>query len=224
MKTLLMTALVLVSTTAWAQTFTEGVHYTTLENPIPTDADSVEVTEAFSYLCNHCKTFEPYMQAWLARLPEGVSFTRIPVEFGRAAWGLYARGYVAASVLGIEEESHVPMMDAIWVKRRQMRNLEELADFYAQYGVEKEQFLATAQSFAVDMRIRKEQQIVREAGVNGTPTLLVAGKYRINAGGANSSFDAMLAVVDHLVAKELAERMAANTAEPAATTETAAAE
>ena len=209
MKKILMTALMLVSTGAWAQMFTDGVHYTTLDTPIPTTPDAVEVTEAFSYLCNHCKTFEPYMQAWLKRKPEGTVLTRVPVEFGRAAWSLYARGYVTADVMGIAEESHVPMMDAIWIKRRQMRNLEQLADFYAEHGADRDEFLATASSFAVDMRIRKEQQMMRDAGVSGTPTLIVAGKYRVNAGGANASFDAMLAVVDHLVAKELAERSTA---------------
>ena len=49
---------------------------------------------AFSYLCNHCAPFEPYVQNWLASKPENVSFQRIPVVFGRSTWGLYAKGYV----------------------------------------------------------------------------------------------------------------------------------
>lgn len=208
MRKIVLVALMFMSAPTFAQNYVEGAHYSKLDTPLATPPDAVEVLEVFSYLCNHCKTFEPYMQAWLTRLPEGVVFNRIPVEFGRAAWGLYARAYVAAAVLGIEEESHVPMMDAIWMERRQMRNMDQLAAFYEQFGVDKDRFMATARSFAVDMRIRKEQQMVREAGVSGTPAILVAGKYRVNAGGANTSFDTMLAVVDFLVQKELAERTA----------------
>ena len=93
--------------------FQEGVHYFEIDPPLNGQmVDGVRVTEVFSYLCNHCATFEPYMQAWKNRKPEGVELTRIPVEFGRAIWGLYARAYVTADLLGVAEEGHVPMMDA----------------------------------------------------------------------------------------------------------------
>ncbi len=209
---LIMTAL-MFSSAAFAQDttgqFQEGVHYFKIDPPLNGQpVDGVEVTEVFSYLCNHCATFEPYMQAWKQRMPEGVTLTRIPVEFGRAIWALYARAYVTADLLGVAEEGHVPMMDALWKDRRQMRSMEELAEFYGAYGVDPEKFLATAKSFAVDMRMKNEQKSVREAGVSGTPSMLVNGKYRISAGGGVNSFDTMLEIVDALVAREQAEQTA----------------
>lgn len=185
--------------------YREGVHYEVIPQATGHQSDgAVEVTEAFSYLCNHCMTFEPYLESWKERMPEGVTFRRIPVEFGRAIWGLYARAYITASVLGIGDESHMAMMDALWKDRRQMRNMDELAEFYTRFGVEKDRFLATAESFAVNMRMKREQQQVREFGVNGTPSVIVNGKYRVSPGGANNSFEGLLEVVDHLVARELA--------------------
>lgn len=190
--------------------YEEGRHYFLIEQSTPPRAiDGVQVTEAFSYLCNHCMTFDPYAQSWKERMPEGVSFNRIPVEFGRAAWGLYARAYVAASVMGVEEEGHVPMMDAIWKERKQMRNMEQLAEFYAGFGVDKDKFLATAKSFAVDMQMRREQSIIRESGVTGTPTMLVNGKYRVASSKDVPGFDAMLSVVDYLVQLELTAQASA---------------
>lgn len=203
-------ALFIINNTAMAQTppaspYQEGVHYFAIEQaPGAKPGDSVEVTEVFSYLCTHCNTFEPYLQNWQSKMHEGVSLNRIPVEFGRAAWSLYARAYVAASVMGIAEKSHVPMMDAIWKQRRQMHNMEQLAEFYSDFGVNKETFLATAQSFAVDAQLRREQQLARTYGVTGTPTLIVNGRYRVAAGGAVPSLDMMLSIVDYLVAQELA--------------------
>jgi len=190
---------------AWGQTgFQEGVHYFALEQAPATSPDGdVVVTEAFSYLCTHCNTFEPYVDAWRQRLPDGVAFKRLPVEFGRQTWGLYARGYVAASVMGIENDSHAALMNRIWKEQKPARNMEELADFYAQY-VDRGQFLATARSFAVDMQLRREQQLVRTYGVRGTPTMIVNGKYRVSTGGAVGDFESMLAVVDFLLARELA--------------------
>ena len=82
--------------------------------------------------------------------------------------------------------------------------LDELADFYSQFGVDKEKFLATATSFAVETRLRKDQQKVREYGVTGTPTLILDSRYRIAGNAAVPSFDVMLDVVDYLIAKESA--------------------
>jgi len=210
-------ALLVTSGAALAQNtvgqYQEGVHFHKIDPPLNGQAaDGVRVTEVFSYLCNHCATFEPYMQAWKGRKPEGVELTRIPVEFGRAIWGLYARAYVTASVLGVADETHVAMMDALWKDRRQMRSMEEIADFYADQGVDRDKFLATSKSFAVDMRMKNEQKMVREAGVSGTPAMLVNGKYRVSAGGPVGSFDMMLDVVDALVASEQAAQTAATSA------------
>ncbi|WP_191621308.1 thiol:disulfide interchange protein DsbA/DsbL [Marinihelvus fidelis] len=219
-KTLLtVISLAAASFPAWAQSgapFEEGKHYFTIEQPEGyRPIDGVKVTEVFSYLCSHCASFEPYIENWHAKQPESVQFDRIPVEFGRAIWSLYARAYVTASVLGIENASHKAMMDIIWKDKRQMRNMDELAEFYSQFGVDAEKFVATSKSFAVDMRMKREQQQVRQAGVSGTPSMLVNGKYRVSAGGAVSGFDQMLAVVDYLVAQEMATESVAQVATPA---------
>ncbi len=219
MKRLILGLVLLASSgaaLAQGDAFQEGVHYFPIDPPLTGQpVDGVQVTEVFSYLCNHCATFEPYMQSWKTRMPEGVQLKRIPVEFGRAIWGLYARAYVTASVLGIADEAHVDLMDTIWKERKQMRSMEELAEFYTGYGAEKDKFLATSKSFAVDMRMRNEQNMVRQAGVSGTPSMIVNGKYRISAGGAVNNFDVMLDIVDHLVAMEQAAQTAAMAPAPA---------
>ena len=66
--------------------------------------------------------------------------------------------------------------------------------------------------------MKNEQKVVREAGISGTPSMLVNDRYRVSAGGAVNSFDTMLAIVDALVADEQA-RMAAAAAVPEAIAE-----
>ena len=80
-----------------------------------------------------------------------------------------------------------------------MRNLDEIADFYVQFGADKNKFLSTAKSFAVDGKIRKDQQLVRSYGITGTPTIVVNGRYRVTASSALPSFQSMLDAVDYLV-------------------------
>lgn len=184
-------------------TYQDGVHYYKIDQP-PGQVASGEVvlTEVFSYLCSHCNTFDPYMHAWEKKKPAYVKLTRMPVVFGRKPWELMARGYTTAEVMGIANESHVAMMDSIWKERKTYRNVEALADFYSGFGVTKEDFIATYNSFAVDSMIRKTQRDVGLYGVSGTPTLIVNGKYRIQGNKDVPGYDSMIAVANYLIEKE----------------------
>jgi len=184
--------------------YQEGLHYFLIEGAPAATSGPMELVEAFSYLCSHCSTFEPYIGAWQKRKPDNVEFRRIPVVFGRGSWELYARGYVTAEMMNVGEEAHIAMMDRLWKEKKMMRSMEELADFYSQFGVDKEKFLATSGSFAVETRLKKDQQKIQTYGITGTPSLVLNGKYRIAGSAAVPSFDVMLDVVDYLIASESA--------------------
>ena len=182
--------------------YQEGLHYFLIEDGTPESEGSPELVEVFSYMCSHCSTFEPYVNSWAKRNAENVKFSRIPVVFGRKAWEIYARAYVTSRMMGLGDDVHSAMMDRIWKEKAVMRSMEELAAFYKNYGVEPESFIATSKSFAVDARMRKEQRLVQTYGIRGTPSLVLNGKYRIAGNEAVPSFDAMLKVVDYLIASE----------------------
>jgi thiol:disulfide interchange protein DsbA len=131
-----------------------------------------------------------------------VKLNRIPVSFGRRAWELMARGYITAEMMGIAEQSHVPMMDAIWKERKQFRTLDDLADFYSGFGVEKDAYIAHFKSFAADSQVRKGQRDVQLFGLTGTPTMVVNRKYRVQSNKDVPSFETMLSVVDYLAEQE----------------------
>lgn len=188
---------------AQLEPYQEGVHYFKIDQvPAATNPGMVEVTEIFSYACSHCNTFEPYLDSWNKSKADNVIFNRIGVAFGRKAWEMMARAYITAEMLGITEESHPAMMDAIWKQGKQFRSLDELADFYSGFGVERSVFLANYQSFAADSQLRKSQRDVQLFGITGTPSLVVNRKYRVQSSKDVADFDAMLDVVDFLVSKE----------------------
>jgi thiol:disulfide interchange protein DsbA len=217
-KAILALCLLLGSQVAMAQQgkYQEGTHYFLIEQPgTEIISDTVEVTEFFSYSCSHCNTFEPYMQNWSKGKPEYVTLNRTPVAFGRRAWELMARGYMAAEMMGIADESHVPMMDAIWKERKQFRSVEELADFYVGFGVERDSYIAHYKSFANDSQMRRGQKDVQVFGVRGTPTMVVNRKYRVSNNAEVNNFDKMLDVVNYLVEIEHAASIAAINEEPA---------
>jgi thiol:disulfide interchange protein DsbA len=99
-------------------------------------------------------------------------------------------------------EAHAAMMDRIWKQKEIMRNIDELATFYSQFGLDREKFISTSQSFAVDGKLRKDQALIRTWGIRGTPSLVLNGKYLIAGSAAVASYDVMFSIVDYLIGLE----------------------
>jgi thiol:disulfide interchange protein DsbA len=216
-RALVAAVMVLMTAHALAQNskYQEGVHYFKIDQAsAPSPDGKIDVTEAFSYMCAHCNTFEPFISSWQERKPDYVEFNRLPVIFGRKTWELYARAYVTAEMMGIANEAHEPLMDALWKEKKIMRNMEELGEFYSGFGVSAQSFVATSESFAVDAKLRKDQRLSQTWGVSGTPTVIVNGKYLVKGSEAVPNYDTLLDVVNSLVAIEAAAMASTEGAAP----------
>jgi thiol:disulfide interchange protein DsbA len=84
--------------------------------------------------------------------------------------------------------------------------IEDVARFYASRGgVTAEQFVQAAKSFSVETRMKQSDALVKAYLVEGTPTLLVAGKYRINNSMLSAATDYTDLIV-YLIKKESGAR------------------
>jgi thiol:disulfide interchange protein DsbA len=187
-------------TASFAATYEEGEEYELVTPPQPTSTgDKIEVVELFWYGCPHCYQFEPYVQRWLKTKPANVEFVRIPAVF-RPDWALFARTYYTAQVLGVVDKIHQPFFEAIHELRKPMKTEDQIAAFFAQHGVKKEDFHKVFRSFAVESKVRRAIDMTRRYGANGVPTMIVDGKYRTSATQSGSHANT-LKVVDFLIKK-----------------------
>lgn len=180
-----------------------GVDYHEIENGKPLDAlpGRVEVVEVFGYTCIHCANFEPRLSAWRARLPRDVRFTPVAASFG-GYWIPYAKAYYAARLLGVADRSHDAMFRAVHEEMSMpvsQPTAQEFAAFYAGHGADAKKFVAAMEGDAVAAELQRTRAFVMDSEVEGTPMLVVNGRYRV-AGGAPNSLD----TVDYLVARERA--------------------
>ncbi len=195
-------AIGLAFSTAHAADYVAGKDYIELPTAVKTsDPTRVEVTEMFGYPCPHCNSFEPLLSTW-EKKQDDINFQRVPVVFGRS-WEAPARAYYTAELLDKVDETHQAMFDAIHIQRKRLNSVEAMANFYASLGVDKEKFEKTYNSFAVNMKLNQGDSKVRSYQVDGVPSMVVNGKYRVTAGTAGGQAN-MLDVVDFLVAKEQA--------------------
>lgn len=154
-------------------TFTEGEQYVTLKPPAgqPAPTGPIEVVEAFSYGCPHCAHFAPYMDKLRAELPKGVEVRYMPVVFS-PAWAPYAQAFYAAQQLGVVEQTHDAMFQAM-LEHYPLNSLQDMAVWYGRHGVDPQKFLAAATSRETMQQMAKDQHAEVGWGVDATPTLLV---------------------------------------------------
>jgi thiol:disulfide interchange protein DsbA len=181
--------------------YVEGTQYKRLVAPVPTvDASKVEVVELFWYGCPHCYRLEPDLSKWLKNKPANVVFVRVPGVF-RPLWGFHAKVYYTAEVLGVLDQVHPAMFEAMHVQRRKMNSVDEVKALFAQYGVTSEKFDNAFNSFAVDAKVRRATDLTRRYGLEGVPALVINGKY-VTDGVMAHGHNGMLQVTDYLISKE----------------------
>ena len=200
-KWLCVMVLSLMASFAVAQDWVADQHYKVIPTPVPTaDASKIEVVEAFGYLCPHCNSFEPLLHAWTEQLAEDVTFENLPVVFGRS-WEPMARAYYVAELMGVTEQVHQAIYDAVHLQRKRFNDAEDLAELFADYGVDEAEFIKQYNSFAVGMKLKQGESRLRGYQVNGVPSLIVNGKYLVSSSTAGSN-ENMLKVVEYLIEQE----------------------
>lgn len=184
--------------------FVEGADYQAIAQPVKTThPDKVVVTEMFWYGCPHCFRFEPYVERWSADLPDGVVFEQVPSALN-PRWTEHARAYYSFQFMGVLEQVHRPLFDAIHVERKRLNSLDTLAQFVADQGLDEQAFREHYFSFPVETQIRKNVQKEKRYGHRGVPAVIVNGKYLVSASMAGSN-ERMIQIIDFLVARELAQ-------------------
>jgi len=213
-----MLALAASSATLAADKWVEGKNYFVITPTQPTrvPAGKVEVLEVFSYGCPACNSVLPFIKRLKSSLPANAQLAYLPASFIPSEnWPMFARMFLTAESLGIAEQTHEAVFDAVWktgelgimdnTSRRlkpKMPTMEDAAKWYAAHtSVKPEQFLAASRSFSVEGKVKAAEKQVLASKVDSTPTFVVAGKYRLTPSSAGG-WDQTIELINFLVAKD----------------------
>jgi len=188
----------------------QGRDYMPLSPPQPTEnSKKIEVIEFFWYGCIHCYHLEAPLNAWLKHKPADVEFRRVPAVL-QPAWMPLTRTYYTLVALGVADKYHSAIFDAIHKENR--RNLvtdpNAIASWLATKGLDKQKFLDAYNSFAVNGRAQRAVDVSSAYNIDGTPTLVINGKYLIAphmdgyATDGQIDYAAFFHAVDQLIAQE----------------------
>jgi len=198
----------------------EGKNYFRIDPVQPTSTPAkIEVTEVFSYGCPFCYQFNGLVEQLAKDLPRGAVMTYTPASFRPDEnWPMLQRAYYTAQALGVDKQSHDAMFDAV-NKTGELgtydRNagkpkpqsawptLDDVAKLYTKFGIKPEEFVATANSFTINTKMKRADELVRAYEVDGTPAIIVNGKYRLTPTSAGG-YPQAIELTQWLVSKEAA--------------------
>ena len=180
-----------------------GDGYTIISPAQPTQTgDKIEVLEIFWYACPHCYDFEPYIHEWLNNKPEDVTFRRMPGIF-RKSWIPHAKAFFTAEKLGILDDIHTHLFNAIHRDKKKIHDDASIRKFFLKHGVDKGEFKKIYNSEEIDTKAKQAFVMGQRYKVTGVPAIIVNGKYMVS-GSTAGSFENVLKVIDSLVDKERA--------------------
>ena len=77
------------------------------------------------------------------------------------------------------------------------------SDQHAKYGADPKEFVAVANSFAINTKVKRADDLLKAYDVEETPTIVVDGKYRLTPRSAGG-YEQVVELTKWLVSKEAA--------------------
>ncbi len=198
-----------------------GKNYFLIDPAQPTShPGKIEVTEVFSWGCPACNAFHSTADQIAKSLPAGVVMNYLPAAFRPDEnWSVYQRAFYAAQSLGVADKSYDAMFDATWKTgetatynlkgtglkpKEAWPTIDDIAKFYAaKFSVNAQEFVAVANSFTINTKMKRADDLIKAYGVSGTPSMVVNGKYRYDTTSAGG-YAQTVELTQWLVAKEQA--------------------
>jgi thiol:disulfide interchange protein DsbA len=159
--------------------------------------ERIEVIDFFWYGCPYCNELQPAMEEWSKRKPDDVVLRRVPVIL-RDSWAPHARIYYTLELLGEVERLHLAVYHSYHVEQLSMSKPEVMEQWAAKHGIERQRWINAYFSPEVDARIARAFQATKRYDVQGTPSVVVDGRY-LTSSSMTPSVRGVMPVVEDLV-------------------------
>jgi thiol:disulfide interchange protein DsbA len=154
--------------------------YSLLIPPQPTQSGKkIEVLEFFFYGCIHCFHLHPYLNKWEKTMPRDVTLDFVPVHFN-PSWEPMAYTYYSLKAMGQQKRLDDKLYDALNQDQLPLFDMDSIADFVAKNGVNRAEFVKYYTSLSVQNEVDRSGQMTASYQIQGTPTIVVDGKYVIS--------------------------------------------
>lgn len=164
--------------------------------PVET-GERVEVIEFFWYGCPYCNELQPALEEWAKRKPADVVLRHVPAIL-RDSWAPHARIYYTLELLGELDRLHQRVYQGYHVEELHMSKPDVMEQWAARNGIDRRKWLDAYYSPEVDARVARAHQLTKRYDIQGTPSVVVDGRY-LTSSSMTPSVRAVMPVVDDLI-------------------------
>ncbi len=165
--------------------------------PVAT-GERIEVVEFFWYGCPFCYQLQAPLENWLKRKSTDVELRRIPTIF-RDSWVPHARLFYTLETLGEVNRLHQAVYHSLHVEKESLNTPNGSADWAARNGVDPTRWLAAYMSAEVDRKVGEARALTRTYAIQGTPSVVVDGRY-LTSSGMTETVPGVMPIVEGLIA------------------------
>ncbi|MDY0308307.1 MAG: thiol:disulfide interchange protein DsbA/DsbL [Castellaniella sp.] len=180
----------------------QAAPYDTLDPVQPSDTPGkIEVLEFFFYTCPHCHQIEPLIEQWRKTLPEGVAFKSVPVAFNAGMRDMQKLYYTLEALDRLDLQPAV--FKAIHEDNQDLTQARNIIDWAVAQGLDRQTFTDTFNSFGVQTKVTRADELTRSYHVEGTPAIAIGGRYRTSP-AQTGTYQGAIDEADKLVKQLLA--------------------
>jgi thiol:disulfide interchange protein DsbA len=174
-----------------------NVDYRLIERQPVQSGPRIEVIDFFWYGCPHCYDLQPALEEWVRRMPPDVMLRRIPAIL-RDNWAPHARIYYTLESLGELERLHQAVYHGYHVQELHMSKPDVMLQWAERHGIERKKWADAYGSAEVTRKVERAKKLTVDYNVQGTPSLVVDGRYLTSPAMARSE-QRMIPILDDLI-------------------------
>lgn len=175
----------------------QNIEYRLIAPQAVETGDKIEVIDFFWYGCPYCNELQPALEDWIRRKPLDVTLRRVPVIL-RDTWAPHARIFYTLEALNEVGRLHLKVYHGYHVEQVHMSKPDVMADWAVKNGIDRKRWLDAYYSPEVDAKVEQAERLTRAYTVQGTPSLVVDGRY-LTSSSMTSTLRGVIPVIEDLI-------------------------
>lgn len=163
------------------------------------NSNNIEVIEFLSYMCHHCTAIENILNQWQSSLPGDVILIKIPVSSNKKSEDLQ-KLYLTIDEIN-KPYLHGELFYMFAKEKKSIRNIKDLTDWITSKNIDFSEFLELYNSFYIQSKSNRANQLASLCGIKGVPTFVVGGKYTTSPAIAGDVYECTISTIDFLIEK-----------------------
>jgi len=176
----------------------QNIEYRLIEPPQPVlTGDRIEVIDFFWYGCPYCNELLPFMEEWIKHKPDDVAVRRMPALL-KDTWAPHARIFYTLELLNEVDRLHAKVFYSYHVEELYMSKPDVMEQWAVKNGIDRRKWVDAYFSPEVDGLIARAARATKLYTVEGTPSIVVDGRF-ITSGSMAPSIKGMMPVLNDLI-------------------------